>query len=112
MGVYLSFYVLMEWYLGLMLIHLTVVEVSTVAFLTVQSAALLHVDGDDSHGYEDDHDDEANKLAEEDGRKQKAEEADADGGSGIGQEPAPYAHELQRFLESLENRDAVEIDVH
>ena len=48
-----------------MLIHLTVVEVSAVAFLAVQSAALLHVDGDDSHGYEDDHDDEAHKLAEE-----------------------------------------------
>ena len=39
-------------------------------------------------------------------------EADADGGSGIGQEPAADTHELQWFLESLENRDAVEIDVH
>ena len=81
-------------YLGLMLIHLTVVEISAVAFLAVQSAALLHVDGDDSHGYEDDHDDEAYEFAEEDGREQKAEEADADGGSGIGQEPATDTHEL------------------
>ena len=48
-----------------MLIHLTVVEVAAVAFLAVQSAALLHVDGDDSHGYENDHDDEAHKLSEE-----------------------------------------------
>ena len=95
-----------------MLIHLTVVEVAAVPFLAVQSAALLHIDGDDSHGYEDDHDDEAHKLAEEDGREQKAKEADADGGSGIGQEPAADTHELQWFLESLENRDAVEIDVH
>ena len=37
---------------------------------------------------------------------------DADGGSGIGQEPAADTHELQWFLESLEDRDAVEIDVH
>ena len=95
-----------------MLIHLTVVEVSAVPFLAVQSAALLHVDGDDSYGYEDDHDDEAHELAEEDGRQQKTKETDADGSGGVGQEPAPYAHELQRFLESLENRDAVEIDVH
>lgn len=95
-----------------MLIHLTVVEVSAMAFLAVQSATLLHVDGDDSHSYEDDHDDEAHKLAEEDGREQKAKEADADGGSCIGQEPAADTHELQWFLESLEDRDAVEIDVH
>jgi hypothetical protein len=59
-----------------------------------------------------DHDDEAHKLAEEDGRQQEAEEADADGSGGIGQEPAADAHELQWFLESLEDRDAVEIDVH
>ena len=90
-----------------MLIHLTVVEVAAVAFLAVQSAALLHVDGDDSHGYENDHDDEAHKLSEEDGRQQKAEETDADGGSGIGQEPAADTHELQWFLESLEDWDAV-----
>ena len=95
-----------------MLIHLTVVEVAAVPFLAVQSAALLDVDGDDSHSGETDHDDEAHELAEEDGRQQEAKEAEADGSSGIGQEPAADAHELQWLLESLENRYAVEIDVH
>ena len=95
-----------------MLIHLTVIEVAAVPFLAVQSAALLHVDGDDSHGGKTDHDDEANELAEDDGRQQETKEADTDGSGGVGQEPAPYAHELQWFLESLEDRDAVEIDVH
>ena len=95
-----------------MAIHPTVVEVAAVPFLAVQSAALLDVDGDDSHGGEADHDDEAHELAKEDGRQQESKEADADGSGGVGQEPAPYAHELQWFLESLENRYAVEIDVH
>ena len=98
--------------LWLMIIHPTVVEVAAVPFLAVQSAALLDVDGDDSHGGEADHDDEADKLAEEDGGQQEAEEAQADGSGGIGQEPAADAHELQWLLESLEDRDAVEIDVH
>ena len=98
--------------LWLMAIHPTVVEVAAVPFLAVQSAALLDVDGDDSHGGEADHDDEAHELAKEDGRQQESKEADADGSGGVGQEPAPYAHELQWFLESLENRYAVEIDVH
>ena len=80
--------------------------------LAVQSAALLDIDGDDSHGGEADHDNEADKLAEEDGGQQEAEEAQADGSGGIGQEPAADAHELQWLLESLEDRDAVEIDVH
>ena len=80
--------------------------------LAVQSAALLDVDGDDSHGGEADHDDEADELAEEDGGQQEAEETQADGSGSIGQEPAADAHELQWFLESLEDRDAVEIDVH
>lgn len=80
--------------------------------LAVQSAALLDVDGDDSHGGEADHDDEAHEFAEEDGGQQEAKEAQADGSSGIGQEPAANAHELQWLLESLEDRDAVEIDVH
>jgi len=98
--------------LWLMVIHPMVVVVSAVPFLAVQSAALLYVDGDDSHGGEADHDDEANELAKEDGRQQEAKEADTDGSGGVGQEPAPNAHELQWFLESLENRYAVEIDVH
>ena len=98
--------------LVLMVIHPTIVEVAAEPFLTVQSAALLDVDRDDSHGGEADHDDEANELAKEDGRQQEAKEADADGSGGVGQEPAPNAHELQWFLESLENRYAVEIDVH
>ena len=98
--------------LVLMVIHSTEVEVTMVPFLAVQSAALLDVDGDDSHGGEADHDDEANELAEEDGGQQEAEEAQADGSGGIGQEPAADAHELQWLLESLEDRDAVEIDVH
>ena len=80
--------------------------------LAVQSAALLDIDGDDSHGGEADHDNEADKLAEEDGGQQEAEEAQADGSGGIGQEPAADAHELQWLLESLEDLDAVEIDVH
>jgi hypothetical protein len=95
-----------------MVIHPTVVEVAAVPFLAVQSAALLHVDGDDSHGGETDHDDETHELAKEDGRQQEAKEADADGSGGVGQEPAADAHKLQWFLESLEDRDAVEIDVH
>ena len=80
--------------------------------LAVQSAALLDVDGDDSHGGEADHDNEADELAEEDGGQQEAKEAQADGSGGVGQEPAADAHELQWLLESLEDRDAVEIDVH
>jgi len=83
-----------------------------MAFLAVQSAALLDVDGDDSHGGETDHDDEADKLAEEDGGQQEAEEAQADGSGSIGQEPAADAHELQWLLESLEDWDTIEIDVH
>lgn len=83
-----------------------------MAFLAVQSAALLDVDGDDSHGGEADHDDEADELAEEDGGQQEAKEAQTDGSGGVGQEPAADAHELQWLLESLEDRDAVEIDVH
>ena len=98
--------------LVLMVIHSTEVEVTMVPFLAVQSAALLDVDRDDSHGGEADHDDEAHELAKEDGRQQEAKEAEADGSGGVGQEPATYAHELQWLLESLENRYAVEIDVH
>ena len=94
------------------LVHF-VKEVDVVMpLLAVQSAALLDVDGDDFHGGEADHDDEADKLAEEDGEQQEAEEAQADGSGGVGQEPAADAHELQWLLESLEDRDAVEIDVH
>ena len=55
-----------------MVIHPTIVEVAAEPFLTVQSAALLDVDRDDSHGGEADHDDEANELAKEDGRQQEA----------------------------------------
>jgi hypothetical protein len=95
-----------------MVIHSTEVEVTMVPFLAVQSAALLDVDGDDSHGGEADHDYEAHEFAEEDGGQQEAEEAQADGSGGIGQEPAADAHELQWLLESLEDLDAVEIDVH
>lgn len=94
------------------LIHF-VKEVDVVMpLLVVQSAALLDVDGDDSYGGEADHDDESDKLAEEDGGQQETEEAHTDGSGGVGQEPAADAHELQWLLESLEDRDAVEIDVH
>ena len=94
------------------LVHFVKEVDTTVAFLAVQSAALLDVDGDDSHGGEADHDDEADELAEEDGGQQEAKEAQTDGSGGVGQEPAADAHELQWLLESLEDRDAVEIDVH
>ena len=94
------------------LIHFVKEVDVVVPLLAVQSAALFDVDGDDSYGGEADHDDEADKLAEEDGGQQETEEAQADGSGGVGQEPAADAHELQWLLESLEDRDAVEIDVH
>ena len=53
-----------------------------VPLLAVQSAALLDVDGDDSHCGEADHNDEADELAEEDGGQQETEEAQADGSGG------------------------------
>ena len=112
MFVVTGFFCLSRFYSWLTVVHFVKEIDVAVPLLAVQSAALLDVDGDDSHGGEADHDDEADKLAEEDGGQQEAEEAQADGSGGIGQEPAPYAHELQWLLESLENRYAVEIDVH
>ena len=112
MFVVTGFFCLSRFYSWLTVVHFVKEIDVAVPLLAVQSAALLDVDGDDSHGGEADHDYEAHEFAEEDGGQQEAEEAQADGSGGIGQEPAPYAHELQWLLESLENRYAVEIDVH
>ena len=94
------------------IIHFVKEEDVVVSLLAVQSTALFDVDGDDSHGGKADHDDEADKLAEEDGGQQEAEEAQADDSGCVGQEPASDAHELQWLLEPLEDWNAVEIDVH
>ena len=111
MFVVTGFFCLSRFYSWLTVVHFVKEIDVAVPLLAVQSAALLDVDGDDSHGGEADHDYEAHEFAEEDGGQQEAEEAQADGSGGIGQEPAADAHELQWLLESLENRDAVEIDV-
>jgi hypothetical protein len=112
MFVVTGFFCLSRFYSWLTVVHFVKEIDVAVPLLAVQSAALLDVDGDDSHGGEADHDYEAHEFAEEDGGQQEAKEAQADGSGGIGQEPAADAHELQWLLESLEDRDAIEIDVH
>jgi len=82
--------------------EVTVDEDALAALLGVESAALLDVDGQQPGEGDGHHGGEPHYLAHEDGEDDEPHEGEADGPCGIGEESPPDAHELQRFLESLE----------
>jgi len=81
-------------------------------FLVVQSTLLFDEDAEQADSGNDDHGDEAGQLPQDDGEEDETYETCADGTGGKGEKPPPDAHELQRLLQALEDRKAVERVVH
>lgn len=77
-------------------------------FLVVQSTLLFDEDAEQADSGNDDHGDEAGQLSQDDGEEDEADETCADGTGGKGEETPPDAHELQRLLQALKDRKAVE----
>ena len=83
-----------------------------VPFLGMKPAALFHIDGQQSNDGDDHHGDEAGELAHDDGEDDEPHEGEAYGSCRKCEEPSPDAHELQWFLESLENWIARKVGFH
>ncbi len=83
-----------------------------VAFLIMESTALLHVDGQQTGDGDDHHGDESRQLSHDDGEGDEPHEREADGHCREREEPAPDAHEFKWLLKPLEHRMSCHFTFH